>query len=132
MTVQLSTPDFQRLTRIVQNLPDFANVRDAPAGSASIADRQRLIAGILEGVRQAHIILARLDLDGSPMGVSVEVVRFLSQFGRVAYDREALAVFLSKIQDFTGDEDKDFIVELFQNYPLDVPASPSQLTHYDL
>ena len=28
MTVKLSQPDFNRLTRIVQNLPDFANVRD--------------------------------------------------------------------------------------------------------
>ncbi|MEH1781986.1 MAG: trypsin-like peptidase domain-containing protein [Nostoc sp.] len=37
MTVQLSQSDFQRLTRIVQNLPDFANVRD----------RHRLVAGAL-------------------------------------------------------------------------------------
>ncbi|MFW9265532.1 serine protease, partial [Nostoc sp. CALU 546] len=100
MTVQLSTPDFQCLTRIVQNLPDFANVRD----------RRRLVAGALQGVAQADIILARLDLDGAPMGVSVEVVRFLAQFGRVAYDKEALAVFLNYIQPYTGDEDKDFIV----------------------
>lgn len=116
MTVQLSQPDFQRLTRIVQNLPDFANVRD----------RRRLVAGALQGVAQADIILARLDLDGAPMGVSVEVVRFLAQFGRVAYDKEALAVFLNYIQPYTGDQDKDFIVELFQNYPLDVPVSPSR------
>ena len=116
MTVQLSTPDFQRLTHIVQNLPDFANARD----------RRRLVAGALQGVAQGDIILARLDLDGAPMGVSVEVVRFLAQFGRVAYDKEALAVFLNYIQPYTGDEDKDFIVELFQNYPLDVPVSPSR------
>lgn len=116
MTVQLSQPHFQRLTRIVQNLPDFANVRD----------RRRLVAGALQGAAQGDTIMARLDLDGSPMGVSVEVVRFFCQFGRVAYDKEALAVFLNYIQPFTGDEDKDFIVELFQNYPLDVPASPSR------
>ncbi|MDZ8135789.1 MAG: trypsin-like peptidase domain-containing protein [Nostoc sp. DedQUE04] len=116
MTVQLSTTDFQRLTRIIQNLPDFANVRD----------RRRLVAGALQGVAQADVMLARLDLDGTPMGVSVEVVRFLAQFGRVAYDKEALAVFLNCIQPYTGDEDKDFIVELFRNYPLDVPVSPSR------
>ncbi|MBE9257081.1 trypsin-like peptidase domain-containing protein [Dolichospermum sp. LEGE 00246] len=116
MTIQLSQTDFQGLSRIVQNLPDFANVRD----------RRRLVAGALEGVAQADIIMARLDLDGTPMGVSVEVVRFLAQFGRVAYDKEALAVFLNYIQPYTGDEDKDFIVELFQNYPLDVPVSPSR------
>lgn len=117
MTVQLSTPDFQSLTRIVQNLPDFANVRD----------RRRLVAGALEGVPQVDVILARLDLDGSPMGVSVEVVRFMSQFGQVAYGKEALGVFLNYIQPFTGDEDTTFILELFQNYSLDTPASPSRL-----
>lgn len=46
MSVQLSTSDFQKLTRIVQNLPDFANVRD----------RRRLVAGALQGVAQADII----------------------------------------------------------------------------
>lgn len=116
MTVQLSTPDFQRLTRIVQNLPDFANVRD----------RRRLLIGVFEGTPQVNTILGRLDLEGTPMSVSVEVVKFLCQFGRVAYDKEALAVFLNHIQLFTGDEDRDFIVELFQNYPLDVPASSSR------
>ncbi|MEQ8540335.1 MAG: trypsin-like peptidase domain-containing protein [Coleofasciculus sp. D1-CHI-01] len=117
MTVQLSQPDFNRLTCIVQNLPDFANVRD----------RRRLVAGALEGVPQVDVILARLDLDGTPMGVSVEVVRFLSQFGQVAYGKEALSVFLNYIQPFTGDEDSDFILELFQKYPLDVPVSRSRL-----
>jgi len=117
VTVQLSQPDFQRLTRIVQNLPDFANVRD----------RRRLVAGALEGVPQADVILARLDLDGSPMGISVEVVRFLSQFGQVAYGKEALSVFLNYIQPFTGNEDSDFIFELFQKYPLDVQVSRSRL-----
>ncbi len=116
LTVQLSQPDFQKLTRIVQNLPDFANVRD----------RRRLIIGVFEGVPQSDVILARLDLEGAPMGVAVEVVRFLCQFGRVAYDKEALAVFLNYIQSFTGDEDTDFIIELFQNYPLDVPASANR------
>jgi hypothetical protein len=108
VTVKLSQPDFNRLTRIVQNLPDFANVRD----------RKRLVAGALESVPQVDLILARLDLDGTPMGVSVEVVRFLSQFGQVAYGKEALSVFLNYIQPFTGDEDSDFILELFQKYPF--------------
>ena len=74
MSTQLSQTDFRQLTRIVQNLPDFANVRD----------RRRLVAGALEGVPEADVILARLDLDGTPMGVAVEVVRFLAQFGQVA------------------------------------------------
>ncbi len=116
MTVKLSQPDFQQLTRILQNLPEFANVRE----------RRRLIGGALEGVPQVDIILARLDLDGAPMGVSVEMVSFLAQFGQVAYGKEALGVFLNYIQPYASDEDRDFILELFQKYPLDFPASSSR------
>ena len=87
------------------------------------------VAGALEGVPQANIILARLDLDGTPMKVSVDVVRFLSQFGQVAYGKEALGVFLNYIQPITGDEDSEFIMGLFENYPLDTPVSPSRYTH---
>jgi len=61
VTIQLSQPDFRRLTSIIQKLPDFANVRD----------RIRLVAGALEGVPQVDVILGRLDLDGTPMGISV-------------------------------------------------------------
>ena len=117
MTVQLTQPDFQRLIKIVSSLPDFANVRD----------RRRLVAGALEGVSKADIILARLDLDGMPMNVAVEVVRFFSNFGQVAYGKEALGIFLNYIQPFTGDEDSSFIQDLFQIYPLDTPASPNRL-----
>ncbi|BAY27395.1 hypothetical protein NIES2100_72190 [Calothrix sp. NIES-2100] len=117
MTIQLSQPDFQRLIKIVSNLPDFANVRD----------RRRLVAGALEGVPQADIILARLDLDGMPMNVAVEVVRFLGNFGQVAYGKEALGIFLNYIQPYTGDEDNSFIQDLFQTYPLDTPATPNRL-----
>ncbi|MFP5270294.1 hypothetical protein [Coleofasciculus sp.] len=67
MTVQLSQPDFLQLTRIVQNLPDFANVRD----------RTDLVAEALANVPQVNSIWARLDLDGSPMVASVEVASFL-------------------------------------------------------
>ncbi len=116
MTVQLERPDFQRLVKIVQGLPDFANVRD----------RHRLVAGALEGEARADTILGGLDLDGAPRGVAVEVIRFLADFGQVVYGKESLGVFLNYIQPFTGDEEADFIASLFERYALDVLASPSR------
>lgn len=119
--IQLSRSDFQRLTHIVQNLPDFANVRD----------RRRLVAGALEGVSQADVILARLDLDGTPMAVSVEIVRFLAQFGQVVYGKEALGVFLNYIEPFLSDENAEFISSLFATYALDAHVSPGRpLEHW--
>ncbi len=52
MTVQLSQPDFNRLTRIVQNLPDFA----------SECDRRGLVTEALANVPQVNSILAQLGM----------------------------------------------------------------------
>jgi V8-like Glu-specific endopeptidase len=113
MSVRLSQQDFQRLTTIVQNLPEFGIERD----------RRRLVAGALEGVKNSDSILGRLDLSGAPMPASVEVIRFLATFGKVAYGKEALGVFLNYIQPFTGDEDAALISRLFAVYALDAPLS---------
>lgn len=121
MTVNLSRPDFQKLTHIVQSLPEFGTERD----------RRRLVAGALEGVPKSDVILARLDLGGTPMGGAVEVIRFLADFGQVAYGKEALGVFLNYIQAFVGEENTAFISNLFITYPLDAPASPDRpLDHW--
>jgi V8-like Glu-specific endopeptidase len=119
--IQLSQPDFQHLAYIVQNLPDFANVRD----------RRRLVAGALEGAPRGDTVLARLDLDGSPMSVSADVVRSLARFGQVAYGKEALGVFLNYIRPFVGDEDSNFIASLFEIYPLAAAVSTERnLDHW--
>src|SRR4051812_40889051 len=102
MSVRLSHHDFRLLTQIVQNLPDFGTEHD----------RRRLVAGALEGAPKSDLIMARLDLSGSPMSAAVEVIRFLAGFGKVAYGKEALGVFLNYIQMFAGDENAEFILSL--------------------
>lgn len=114
--IQLSQEEFRRLASIVQSLPDFSNVRD----------RRRLVAGALEGVPRAETVLARLDLDGAPMAVAVEVLRFLAHFGQVAYGKEGLGVFLNYILPFAEDTDATFITGLFETYPLDASVSDVQ------
>jgi V8-like Glu-specific endopeptidase len=117
MTIELAHDDFKRLVNIVQDLPDFANVRD----------RRRLVAGTLEGSPWASTILAGLDLDGNPRGVAVDVVKNLAQFGQVVYGKEALGVFLNELLNLMGEgEASDFIRALFERYPLDQPAVPNR------
>ena len=111
--LELQREDFRRLATLVQDLPEFANVRD----------RRRLVAGALEGAPRASTLLAGLDLDGSPRGVAVEVIKTLAQFGQVAYGKEALGVLLNELLDRIGEgENQDFIRTLFANYPLDRPV----------
>jgi formylglycine-generating enzyme required for sulfatase activity len=117
LSIQLSQPDFQRLTQIIQKLPDFANVRD----------RRRLVAAAFEGVPKADVILSQLDLDGTPKAVSEEVVLFLCRFGQIDDGKEPIWVFLDYILPVTSDEDTAFIQNLFQNYPSNKPDSSSHL-----
>ena len=113
MTVELQREDFRHLVSLVQDVPDFANVRD----------RRRLVVGALEGIPRASAILSGLDLDGNPRSVAVEVIKTLAQFGQVAYGKEALGVFLNELLDRIGDgEEQDFIRSLFTRYPLDRPV----------
>ncbi|AFZ01309.1 trypsin-like peptidase domain-containing protein [Calothrix sp. PCC 6303] len=118
MTVQLSTPDFQRIIKIVSNLPGFGT---------TVYERRRFVEGAFGGEAKANTILVQLNLDGLPMNVAVELVNFLCKFGQVAYGKEALGVFLNYIQLYTGEEDTSFIQDVFQRYPLDTPASPNNL-----
>jgi V8-like Glu-specific endopeptidase len=114
MSIALQHDDFRRLVNLLQDLPDFANVRD----------RERLVAGALEGSPRARDIRGGLDLDGNRRGVAVEVITNLARFGQVAYGKEALGVFLNELLDLIGeDEDADFIRALFSRYPLDQPAA---------
>ena len=111
LSVELSQPDFLRLTRIVQDLPEFALARD----------RYRLMANTLSGVERANVMLGRIDFDGTAMGVAVEVVRFLSGFGQVAPGKEALGVFLEQLlQNTGGGEDANFMSDLILRYQLNL------------
>lgn len=109
MSVKLSKENFQRLITIVQNLPEFAQERD----------RRRLIIAALEGVPNSETILARLNLSGAPMMAAIELIKFLADFGQVAYGKEALGVFLNFILPFLKKQDSIFINELFLLYSLD-------------
>ena len=115
MSIQLSSSDYRQLTKVVQKLPDFTNVRD----------RRQLISLALEGTPKSEMMLARLDLDGAPMLVAASVIDFLAKSGQVAYGKEALGVFVNYIQLFVDDEDAEFIQTLFQKYPLDGSATTS-------
>ncbi len=113
MTITLAPSEFQRLTRIVQDLPEFGGARE----------RRRLVEGALEGVDRANIMLGRIDFDGTPMGVATEVIRFLMGFGQTAPGQEALGVFLDYVLINTGGgDDADFMADLITRYNLRAPT----------
>lgn len=117
MAVQLSHSDFRELVRIVSAMPNFSLA----------ADRVRLVAGALEGSPRAGDILSQINFDGNAYGVAVEIIRRLSNFGRVTPDKEALGIFLNELLFYKGEADEDvaFLRGLFANerYALDKPIA---------
>jgi V8-like Glu-specific endopeptidase len=114
MTVQLTSDDFGKLVSIIAKDANFRNVKG----------RVRLLTGALEGSPRADDIMSTLNLDGTPRGVAVDVVKRLSQFGRVTADKEALGIFLNYLLFFKGEEDVEaaFIRGVIETYHLDRPV----------
>ena len=115
MAVKLSQSDFRSLVHIIQNLPDFSNVRD----------RYRFLIGAFEGLPRAQDIVSQMDLDGSSANAAVEVIKRLSLFGKVSFGKNALGVLLNYILIFKGEneEDTNYIKRILINYSLDIPTS---------
>jgi hypothetical protein len=99
MAVQLDDNDFPQLINILAKLPDLANVWD----------RRRLLESTLEGTPRSEDLLRGIALEGTPLGASTGIVRFLQTFGQVASGKEALGVFLNRLQSYVGEEDASFI-----------------------
>lgn len=81
MSVRLEQRDFQQLVRIVQQIPGFGT---------TVYERRRLLDGAFGGDPHADVLLGQINLDGLPLGVAVEIVKQLADFGQVAYGKEAL------------------------------------------
>lgn len=116
MSIQLSQQDFQRLIQIVQNLPEWGGVRD----------RRNLLMYTLAGNNQSNTILARLDLDGSPMITATQTVKLLGEFGQITSGNEALGVFIDQLlKNVLGhNADADFMAEIVEKYRLIAPLQP--------
>lgn len=116
MSIQLSQQDFQRLIQIVQNLPEWGGVRD----------RRNLLMYTLQGNNQSNTILARLDLDGSPMITATQTVKLLGDFGQITSGNEALGVFIDQLlKNVLGhNADADFMAEIVEKYHLIATLQP--------
>lgn len=115
MTVQLNQSEFQRLVRIIQIQPEFA----------SQAERRNLITLAFGTAGKADAILSRLNLGGTPMGASVEIVNFLCKFGQIEPGYEALGVFLDQLLINMGISDEaNFMADIIERHNLIKPTAP--------
>jgi S1-C subfamily serine protease len=110
MTITLSQDDFDRLTGILRQMPEFRT-----------ADRQvDFLDDVFAGSPRKADILGWLPLGGAPQAVAVRLITRLTQFGQDEPGRETLGVLVNKLLAYGGGgEDADFLRSLFDRYPLE-------------
>jgi V8-like Glu-specific endopeptidase len=110
--VRLDNSDFTSLTGLLQKLPEFSTSRD----------RFNLLIGAgLDDYR----IVGRVNFEGPSRTFIIELIRLLSNFGKITYDREALGVLLSYVRELLSDEDADaaLLDQLIHKYSLNKATS---------
>ena len=85
-----------------------------------------------EGSRREHLVNAGLrqlvpsiDVSGSALVAISRIVRYLSNYGRLTYEREALGIFLDYIKTFVGVENRNILDTLLIKYHMLTPTVPS-------
>lgn len=112
MAIQLTQTEFQRLVNIIQKQPEFR----------SQADRSNFLTLSFGMTRDSETILSRMNLSGAPLSASVEVIRFLCDYGQISQGVESLGMLLDQLMMQSGiSPDADFMADLVEKYQLNNP-----------
>jgi V8-like Glu-specific endopeptidase len=104
----LDSEDLNQLITLLKDLPELAN------------ERSRLQSLERAGLRR---LVSRIDLSGSPHTAIHGIVSYLSKFGRLTYDHEALGLFLNAIKGDVGVQQQEFLDMLLKKYAMMTPIA---------
>ena len=108
--VNLTDEDRKQLMTLLKDLPELATQRSR---------RQMLeLAGLGK-------LVSMIDLGDPPFIAVSEIVSFLSRYGRLTYENEALGVFLNTIKEVTGVQQQEFLDRLLIKYDMMTPIAVS-------
>ncbi|MGE0129492.1 MAG: trypsin-like peptidase domain-containing protein [Blastocatellales bacterium] len=108
--VKLTDIDRQQLVMLLKDISELSDERSR---------RQMLeLAGLGK-------LASMIDLSGSPFIAVSQIVNYLSNYGRVSYDHEALGLFLNVVKSVIGIEQQAFLDRLLIQYYLMTPIVTS-------
>jgi V8-like Glu-specific endopeptidase len=107
--VELSTADRRRVVDILASIPELS--------TASSRQVMLDLAGLSK-------LAPHIDLAGPTFIAVNNIVSFLSHYGRMTWDHEALGLFLNLIKDLCGLEQQQALAAILQRYDLMTPVSP--------
>lgn len=106
--VNLEVEDRKQLITVLKDLPVLATERS----------RQQTLE--LSGLKQ---LIPMLDLSGAPFVTVSDIVSYLSNYGRLSYEQEALGLFLNTLKSFVGVQQQTFLDMLLTKYDMMTPIS---------
>lgn len=106
--VNLEVEDRKQLITLLKDIPELATERS----------RHHILDSA--GLKQ---LVPMLDLSGAPFVAVSEIVSYLSNYGRLTYDNEALGLFLNTLKSFVGVQQRAFLDMLLTKYDMMTPVS---------
>ncbi|MEH1891841.1 MAG: hypothetical protein V7K92_21090 [Nostoc sp.] len=106
--VNLEVEDRKQLITLLKDIPELTTERS----------RQQILE--LADLKQ---LSPMIDLSGAPFVVVSEIVSYLSNYGRLTYDHEALGLFLNTVKGFVGVQQQQFLDTLLTKYDMMTPIA---------
>lgn len=106
--VNLEVEDRKQLITLLKDIPELATERS----------RQQFLE--LAGLKQ---LVPMIDISGVRFVAVSEIVSYLSSYGRLTYDNEALGLFLNTLKGFVGVQQQPFLDMLLTKYDMMTPIS---------
>jgi V8-like Glu-specific endopeptidase len=106
--VNLEVEDRKQLITLLKDIPELATERSRKQ-ILELADLKQLIPMI--------------DLSGASFVAVSEIVSYLSKYGRLTYDHEALGLFLNTLKGFVGVHQQLFLDMLLTKYDMMTPIA---------
>jgi hypothetical protein len=106
--VQLTPQERQQLLEILTRVPELAS----PESRHGVLE----LAGL--GALARHI-----NLNGSVFVAVSQIVTYLSKYGRLTREEEALGLFLNAIKSLSGIEQQEFLEKLIRRHSMMTPIS---------
>lgn len=120
MALHFEPDDFNRIIRILSTRPEFVNP----------LTRMSYMITMLQPSPRAADLLPRLPITGvGSQSDAVSVVHYLLNFGKDVRGREAVMLVIRALLDSIGEgEDRGFLFDLFERYPLETPGAGQPMT----
>ncbi|AFY47225.1 hypothetical protein Nos7524_1345 [Nostoc sp. PCC 7524] len=106
--VNLEVEDRKQLITLLKDIPELATERS----------RQQIL-------EQADLkqLLPMIDISGATFVAVSEIVSYLSNYGRLTYEQEALGRFLNTVKGFVGMQQQHFLDKLLTKYDMMTPIA---------